>query len=134
MGDQEAPLRGLRVLERASGVAGPYAGRLLAMLGATVVKVEPPDGDPARTKQVDDDRLTGTSPLYLHLGAGKLNASAVAVAGAAWDAVLDDRVRAEVVGTEFDPAAADGPLVVSITPFGFDGPPGLGAIEHDVLA
>ena len=46
------------------------------MLGATVVKVEPPGGDPARTKQVDDEPLAGTSPLYLHLNAGKLNASA----------------------------------------------------------
>ena len=40
----DAPLDGLRVLETATGIAGPYAGRLLAMLGATVVKVEPPDG------------------------------------------------------------------------------------------
>ena len=65
-----------------TGVAGPYAGRLLAMLGATVVKVEPAGGDPARTKPVDDEPLTGTSPLYLHLNAGKLNASAAAVAAA----------------------------------------------------
>ena len=48
------PLAGLRVLELADGIGGPYAGRLLAMLGATVVKVEPPGGDPARRKQVDD--------------------------------------------------------------------------------
>ena len=76
MTQADAPLTGLRVLELATGVAGPYAGRLLAMLGATVVKVEPPGGDPARTKQVDDRPLTGISPLYLHLNAGKLNASA----------------------------------------------------------
>ena len=79
MKDAAAPLTGLRVLELAGGVAGPYAGRLLAMLGATVVKVEPPGGDPARTKPVDDEPLVGTSPLYLHLNAGKLNASAAAI-------------------------------------------------------
>ena len=55
------------------------ATSLLAMLGATVVKVEPPGGDPARTKPVDDEPLVGTSPLYLHLNAGKLNASATAI-------------------------------------------------------
>jgi crotonobetainyl-CoA:carnitine CoA-transferase CaiB-like acyl-CoA transferase len=144
----EAPLVGVRVLELATGVAGPYAGRLLAMLGATVVKVEPAGGDPARDKQVDDEALTGTSPLYVHLDAGKLNASAAAIEGAEWDVVIDDRVRAEIAGTGFDPGfdrgldparpgRLDGPLLVSVTPFGFDaepGVPGLGAIEHEVLA
>src|SRR6185503_11030000 len=39
------PLDGLRVLEYAQYVAGPFAGMLLADLGADVVKVEPPGGD-----------------------------------------------------------------------------------------
>jgi crotonobetainyl-CoA:carnitine CoA-transferase CaiB-like acyl-CoA transferase len=39
------PLSGLRVLEYAQYVAGPFAGMLLADLGADVVKVEPPGGD-----------------------------------------------------------------------------------------
>ncbi|MFN8558640.1 MAG: CoA transferase [Dehalococcoidia bacterium] len=42
------PLSGLRVVELASYIAGPYVGRLLTDLGADVVKVEPPDGDPFR--------------------------------------------------------------------------------------
>src|SRR4051812_23936272 len=126
----EGPLSGLRVLELASGVAGPYAGRLLAMLGATVCKVEPPAGDPARSKQVDDEPLDGLSPLYVHLNAGKLNASSADVE--AWDVVIDDRVRADVAGSALDPSRAAGPLLVSVTPFGFDGE--RGAIEHDVLA
>ena len=37
----------LRVIE-ACGPIGHYAGRLLADLGADVIKVEPPEGDPAR--------------------------------------------------------------------------------------
>jgi crotonobetainyl-CoA:carnitine CoA-transferase CaiB-like acyl-CoA transferase len=129
----DTPLAGLRVLELAGGVAGPYAGRLLAMLGATVVKVEPPGGDPARTKPVDDEPLVGTSPLYVHLNAGKLNASAAAVATADWDAVIDDRVRTAIVGTAHDPARKHVPLLVSVTPFGFDADDA-GGIEHDVLA
>ncbi|HTU32134.1 MAG TPA: CoA transferase [Solirubrobacteraceae bacterium] len=39
------PLSGVRVLEYAQYVAGPFAGMLLADLGADVVKVEPPHGD-----------------------------------------------------------------------------------------
>jgi crotonobetainyl-CoA:carnitine CoA-transferase CaiB-like acyl-CoA transferase len=44
-GAARLPLMGLRVLEYAQYVAGPFAGMLLADLGADVIKVEPPDGD-----------------------------------------------------------------------------------------
>ena len=42
------PLQGIRVLEFGSFVAGPWGGQLLADMGADVVKVEPPSGDPWR--------------------------------------------------------------------------------------
>jgi crotonobetainyl-CoA:carnitine CoA-transferase CaiB-like acyl-CoA transferase len=43
-------LAGRRVLELGVYIAGPFAGRMLAQLGAEVVKVESPRGDPARTE------------------------------------------------------------------------------------
>ena len=39
------PYEGLRVLDVSQGYAGPYVGGLLALYGASVVKVEPPEGD-----------------------------------------------------------------------------------------
>ncbi|WP_377845912.1 CaiB/BaiF CoA transferase family protein [Bosea sp. UC22_33] len=48
MMSQSPPLAGLRVLELARILAGPWIGQLLADLGADVVKVEAPEGDDTR--------------------------------------------------------------------------------------
>mgnify|MGYP001083157686 FL=1 len=42
------PLVGLKVLEIGHYIAGPFCTRILADLGAEVVKIEPPGGDPIR--------------------------------------------------------------------------------------
>lgn len=42
------PLSGLVVLESCRRVQGPLAGHLLRLLGATVLRIEPPGGDPSR--------------------------------------------------------------------------------------
>jgi len=45
---QKAPLSGLKVIELARILAGPWAGQTLADLGADVIKVESPHGDDTR--------------------------------------------------------------------------------------
>src|SRR3954449_5405608 len=47
-GPSRLPLAGLRVIELGHYIAAPFATRLLADLGAEVIKVEPPEGDPVR--------------------------------------------------------------------------------------
>src|SRR5882672_12034306 len=43
------PLRGVRVLDFSMFVPGPFATAIFADLGAEVIKVEPPRGDPGRS-------------------------------------------------------------------------------------
>mgnify|MGYP000858080909 CR=1 FL=1 len=45
----DPPLKGLKVVELARILAGPWAGQILADLGADVVKVESPGGDDTRS-------------------------------------------------------------------------------------
>ena len=54
-------LDGVRVLDLTWNLPGPYATSILASMGADVVKLEPPRGDPARH----------TEPLFSMLNAGK---------------------------------------------------------------
>ena len=44
----DAPLKGVKVIELARILAGPWAGQTLADLGADVIKVEAPEGDDTR--------------------------------------------------------------------------------------
>ncbi len=45
-----APLEGISVVEWGEMVSAPFCAKLLAELGANVIKVEPPEGDPARRR------------------------------------------------------------------------------------
>jgi crotonobetainyl-CoA:carnitine CoA-transferase CaiB-like acyl-CoA transferase len=62
-------LSGVRVLDLSQYVPGPYAAQLLADLGAEVIKIEPPGGDPMRGLAPRD--RDGVSPLWKLMNAGK---------------------------------------------------------------
>jgi crotonobetainyl-CoA:carnitine CoA-transferase CaiB-like acyl-CoA transferase len=70
-------LQGLRVVEIADEISGPYCGKLLADLGADVTKIEAPEGDPLRRwgpfpgDRPDPDK----AGLFEYLNAGKSGAS-----------------------------------------------------------
>jgi crotonobetainyl-CoA:carnitine CoA-transferase CaiB-like acyl-CoA transferase len=53
--DRPLPLTGVRVLDLGQVFQGPYAGFLMAMAGAEVIKVEPPRGDMSRRRARDGD-------------------------------------------------------------------------------
>jgi crotonobetainyl-CoA:carnitine CoA-transferase CaiB-like acyl-CoA transferase len=63
-----APLAGLKVVDATTFLAGPFSGLMLADLGAEVVKVEPPDGDPLRRMK---SRWHPTGPMAANVNRNK---------------------------------------------------------------
>ncbi len=63
------PLAGVRVLDLSSIIMGPLATRILADFGASVVKVEPPEGDLMRYALPARHRDMGA--IFMHLNRGK---------------------------------------------------------------
>lgn len=117
------PLEGVRITSLGTFVAGPYAAGLLAELGADVVKVEPPAGDPWRMTGFSYNRGTRSLAVDLTTAAGR--------------ATLDDVVRRsdvvvnnfrlgvmERLGYGFDRLASLNPSAVSVgvTAYGESGP------------
>lgn len=131
-------LEGLTIIECGTHGAATYASKILADLGAEVIKVEPPDGDP--------DRQLGPFPggephlemsgTFLYLNTNKLGitlnlgtddgrTALHAIIDKA-DALIHDSppAEAEAFGLTYDKVRATNPRIVmtSITPFGLTGP------------
>jgi len=132
----DRPLTGLRVVELARILAGPWAGQLLADLGAEVIKVERPD-------RGDDTRSWGPpfaadgSAAYFHgCNRGKRSVAIDLQTREGQDRVRALALEADVLienfkvgglaryGLEYAALAAANPRLIycSITGFGQDGP------------
>lgn len=59
-----SPLAGIKVIELSHLIAGPYCGQQLAEEGATVIKVEPPDGELTRHREPFRTGSQGTISGY----------------------------------------------------------------------
>ena len=121
------PFAGLRIVELAEGVAGPYCGKLLADLGADVIKVEPPAGDAARRANGADPAKTldpEGSPLFLYCNTSK-RGIVLDLNDADDRAVLDGLLRtadALIVDREPPEGAPPDLIVAAVTPYGLTGP------------
>ncbi|MGR3756419.1 MAG: CaiB/BaiF CoA transferase family protein [Tranquillimonas sp.] len=133
-----APLNGLRVVELARILAGPWAGQTLADLGAEVIKVESPAGDDTRGWGPPYiEREGDRSAAYFHSCNRNKRSVAIDFRTPEGQAAVRDLVAdADVVienfkvgglakyGLDYDTLSALNPRLVycSITGFGQDGP------------
>jgi crotonobetainyl-CoA:carnitine CoA-transferase CaiB-like acyl-CoA transferase len=133
-----AVLQGLRVVEVAADPAGEMVGKLLAQMGADVIKVEPPEGSPTRATgpfagpQVDRDH----SLEFWYYNTSKRSVVLDYRADLGRQRLLDLLGTADICITTLGPpearalrleaselaASSARLIVVSITPFGLDGP------------
>ena len=94
-----SPLDGLLVVDVTSGVAGQFAGQLLARYGATVILVEPPGGTATRQRPPRQERADGSALSFLFWNLNEGKQSAVADLAAPDDAAAFDDLcrRADVI-------------------------------------
>jgi len=126
------------VVECGQGVAAAFAAKLMALLGAEVIKVEPPEGDVTRRRGpfFDERRDPNLSGLFLYLNADKLGVT-LDLRAAGDRAQLDHLLRqADILIHNIAPAelaafgmhsAALRPthpqlVIAAISPFGETGP------------
>ncbi|MEE4536930.1 MAG: CoA transferase [Erythrobacter sp.] len=138
-----APLAGLKVLELARVLAGPFAGQILADLGADVIKVESPGGDGTRLwgppwidREGPDGTIRREAAYYHACNRGKRSIvadfdresdlSTVRALARSADVVIENFKTGGLAKFELDYTnlAADNPALVycSITGFGQTGP------------
>ena len=129
-------LAGTRILELSAVVMGPFAGQILADLGAEVIKVEPIEGDVARASHPQasgqvDGQANGMGALYVNNNRNK-RAIAVDLKSASGKAIIDKLIRrsdvllhnmrpeaADRLGLSFDAVAAINPKLIYCSAIGF---------------
>ncbi len=135
----EKPLAGLKVLELARILAGPWAGQVLSDLGADVIKVESPAGDDTRQwgpPFVENPDGTRDSAYFHAANRGKRSMVADFSTEEGRQLVLELLASADVLienfkvgglrkfGLDYETVSAQNPRLIycSISGFGQDGP------------
>jgi crotonobetainyl-CoA:carnitine CoA-transferase CaiB-like acyl-CoA transferase len=108
-GPRPGPLAGLRVVDMTIWMAGAVSGMLLADLGADVVKVEGPNGDPTRAHTAPTAGVAASSPLRTSVSYSACNRNkrsiALDLSAAADREVFDQLVdAADVFVTNMSPS------------------------------
>jgi crotonobetainyl-CoA:carnitine CoA-transferase CaiB-like acyl-CoA transferase len=100
------PFEGIRVLEVASWTFVPAAGAAMADLGADVIKVEPPSGDPQRglMNLLGSAERPGPNPFVEIPNRGKRGITVDLAAAAGRDLLLELALTADVFLTSYLPA------------------------------
>jgi CoA:oxalate CoA-transferase len=133
------PLTGLRLVEYSTSIAAAASGKMLADLGAEVIKIEPPrTGDPARYHGPFPDDIPDPehSGLFLSLNTNKRGITldvALPTGGAILHSLLTEADvflhnwsprEAEVLGLDYEHLRQRHAqlIVVAVTPYGSSGP------------
>ncbi len=136
------PLKGVKVLETANVIAGPTAGKLLSVLGAEVIKLEPPEGDISRPT---------TPPYFYLLNSNKRSISVNARTEEGKEVAKRLAAQADILIANMRPGATDrigigpqalnelNPVIIEahVTAFGWTGPyshrPGLDPLAQALI-
>ena len=124
------PLEGVRVIDLSNMLMAPYATQILGDMGADVIKIEPPDGDPIRG--IGPMRHAGMGAIFLNANRSKRSV-VLDLKKAAGLAVLADLLKgADVLVSNLRPqamarlglgyaeVAAINPRIIYASLFGFD--------------
>jgi len=123
------PLAGIRVVDLTTAVLGPVATQILGDMGADVIKVEPPDGDPVRP--LGPSRHPGMGAYFMNINRNKRSVALDLKRPAAREALLKLVETADVfvhnmrlgaaerLGVDYPAVVARNPRVVYAAATGF---------------
>ncbi len=103
--DRHDPLGGIRIIDFSRVLTGPYGTRLLAEMGADVIKIESPEGD--LTRRIAPKRDRGMSGLYTFANVGKRNVCINLRLPGGTELALDLVRQAHAVIENFRPGVAE---------------------------
>jgi hypothetical protein len=112
-------LKDIVVVDLSTNLSGAYCAKLFADSGATVTRVEPPEGDPQRHAQWSGVPTSGDAPLFRYLRHGQRSVTVVA-----GEPIIDELCTAAdlVIVSGPPPGEWPGTVVLAATPYGLTGP------------